>query len=61
MQQPKKEDTMIKEQRNVETRDWYAWINLMPPKPDDFHVVGEATGRKPWSRSAFVRKGIPRD
>ena len=25
----------------VETRDWYAWINLMPPAPDDFHVVGE--------------------
>ena len=24
-----------------ETRDWYAWNNLMPPKPDDFHVVGE--------------------
>lgn len=25
----------------METRDWYAWINMMPPKPDDFHVVGE--------------------
>lgn len=25
----------------METKDWYAWINLMPPKPDDFHVVGE--------------------
>lgn len=24
-----------------ETRDWYAWNNLMPPKPDDFHIVGE--------------------
>ncbi|MES1026445.1 hypothetical protein ABN584_26450 [Gloeocapsa sp. BRSZ] len=24
-----------------ETRDWYAWNNLMPPQPDDFHVVGE--------------------
>lgn len=23
------------------TRDWYAWNNLMLPKPDDFHVVGE--------------------
>ncbi len=23
------------------TRDWYAWNNLMPPKPDDFHIVGE--------------------
>lgn len=22
------------------TKDWYAWNNLMPPKPDDFHVTG---------------------
>ena len=25
----------------MNTRDWYAWLNLMPPKPDDFHVVGD--------------------
>jgi hypothetical protein len=25
----------------MNTRNWYAWLNLMPPKPDDFHVVGE--------------------
>lgn len=25
----------------METKEWYAWLNLMPPKPDDFHVVGE--------------------
>ncbi|NUM53020.1 MAG: hypothetical protein HUU46_05195 [Candidatus Hydrogenedentes bacterium] len=25
----------------IATRDWYAWNNLMPPKPDDFHVTGE--------------------
>lgn len=23
------------------TRDWYAWNDTMPPKPDTFHVVGE--------------------
>ncbi len=23
------------------TKNWYAWMDLMPPKPDDFHVVGE--------------------
>lgn len=23
------------------TRDWYAWNNLMPPRPDDFHIIGE--------------------
>ena len=27
--------------RGIETRDWYAWLNLMPPPPDDFHVIGE--------------------
>lgn len=27
--------------KGLPTRDWYAWNNLMPPKPDDFHVVGE--------------------
>ena len=25
----------------MKTKDWYAWINLEPPKPDDFHVIGE--------------------
>ena len=24
----------------VKTYDWYAWNNLMPPRPDDFHIVG---------------------
>ena len=23
------------------TRNWYAWIDLMPPKPDWLHVIGE--------------------
>ena len=26
---------------NIATRDWNAWNDLMPPKPDEFHVVGE--------------------
>ena len=26
---------------NIATRDWYAWNNTMPPKPDEFLVVGE--------------------
>ncbi len=29
------------------TRDWYAWIDLMPPKPDDFHVTGEVQAGNP--------------
>ena len=26
--------------QGITSRDWYAWNNLMPPKPDDFHIVG---------------------
>jgi len=26
---------------NIQSRDWYSWLNLMPPPPDEFHVVGE--------------------
>jgi len=33
--------------KGVETRDWYAWNNKMPPKPDDFHVVGEVQVANP--------------
>lgn len=28
-------------QSHPTTKDWYAWINSMPPKPDDFHVIGK--------------------
>lgn len=26
---------------SVNSKDWYAWLNTMPPKPDDFHVTGK--------------------
>ncbi len=26
---------------SIDSRDWYSWINLMPPPPDEFHIVGE--------------------
>lgn len=26
----------------IETKEWFAWNNQMPPKPDDFHIVGQA-------------------
>jgi hypothetical protein len=31
----------------IATRDWYAWNNLMPPKPDVFHVTGEVEVQNP--------------
>jgi hypothetical protein len=33
--------------QGVETRDWYAWNDTMPPKPDSFHVVGEVRVANP--------------
>jgi hypothetical protein len=29
------------------TKNWYAWINKMPPPPDEFHVVGEVQVSNP--------------
>ena len=39
------------------TRDWYAWNNLMPPKPDDFHIVGEVQVGNP----GIVAKLFPKE
>lgn len=25
----------------MQCKDWHAWLNAMPPKPDDFHVAGD--------------------
>ena len=27
--------------KDIESRNWYAWLNLMPPRPNTFHVTGE--------------------
>ncbi len=27
--------------KGVSTRDWYAWNDRMPPRPDRFHINGE--------------------
>jgi len=40
----------------ISTRDWYAWNNLMPPKPDDFHVVGEVLVNDPMVSVSLVPK-----
>lgn len=38
----------------VATRDWYAWNNLMPPKPDHFHIVGEVEVPNPGVDAELV-------
>ena len=35
------------EEKTNNTRDWYAWLNKMPPKPDDLHVTGEVLVANP--------------
>lgn len=35
---------------DVKTREWYAWNDRMPPKPDDFHLVGEVYVPNPGVR-----------
>ncbi|MEM9597114.1 MAG: hypothetical protein AAGD06_22770 [Acidobacteriota bacterium] len=40
----------------VQTRDWYSWINLMPPPPNEFHVVGEVYVPNPGVEPLLVPK-----
>jgi hypothetical protein len=40
------------------TQNWYAWLNTMPPKPDDFHVTGEVQVANPGV-DAILRKREP--
>lgn len=36
------------------TKDWYAWINKMPPPPNDFHVAGEVLVPNPGVEPIIV-------
>jgi len=40
---------------DAETRDWRAWINLMPPPPDDLHVIGEVRVPNPGVEAILVK------
>ena len=39
-----------------ESKDWYAWNNLMPPKPDDFHVTGWVLVANPGIEPVLTRR-----
>jgi len=43
-------------QQAGDTRDWYAWNNLMPPRPHDFHVIGEVETPTPGVDAQLVPK-----
>lgn len=42
--------------KDAKTRDWYAWINRMPPPPDELHVVGEVLVPNPGVDPLLVPK-----
>lgn len=47
--------------KGVETQDWYAWNDLMPPQPDFFHITGEVNVPNPGvtpSLAPAVPQGI---
>ncbi|MFJ2364776.1 hypothetical protein ACIPIN_13955 [Pseudomonas sp. NPDC087697] len=31
----------------ISSKNWHAWLNTMPPKPDDLHVVGDVEVANP--------------
>ncbi len=38
----------------TETKDWYAWINFMPPPPNDFHTVGSVLVGNPGIKAILT-------
>lgn len=43
----------------MDIQNWYAWINLMPPKPDDFHVVGDVYVGNPGIEGQLNVRALP--
>ena len=41
---------------NADSRDWHAWINLMPPGPNQLHVIGEVQVPNPGVDPILVTK-----
>jgi hypothetical protein len=39
-----------------ETSNWNAWLNIMPPPPDDFHVTGHVTVPNPGVHALLVKR-----
>src|ERR1700704_5090818 len=61
--QPKSSRVAIEQQQIVsckraKTQNWYAWLNTMPPKPDDFHVTGEVRVGNPGIYALLVKKQL---
>ena len=42
--------------KGSKTSNWHAWINKMPPKPDDFHVTGQVRVSNPGVYALLIKK-----
>jgi hypothetical protein len=42
--------------KDTRTKDWYAWLNLMPPTPDELYVTGEVYVSNPGVDPLLVFK-----
>jgi hypothetical protein len=40
----------------MKTQSWYAWLDLTPPKPDEFHVVGDIFVSNPGIQASLHKK-----
>jgi hypothetical protein len=40
----------------MQTRNWYAWLNKMPPGPNSLHVVGEVFVGNPGMQAELTIK-----
>ncbi|RDY61525.1 hypothetical protein [Flagellimonas nanhaiensis] len=51
-----KTESLVIPCNGAESKDWYAWVNKMPPPPDDFHVVGEVLVPNPGVEPILIPK-----
>ena len=40
----------------IRSEKWHAWLNTMPPKPDDLHVSGDITVSNPGVRPTLTMR-----
>jgi hypothetical protein len=43
---------------SIQNKDWHAWLNTMPPKPDDFHVTGEVIVANPGITAQLTKRSL---
>jgi len=51
-------ETTIVDAQVAATQNWHAWINKMPPPPDELHVRGQVTVPNPGV-DVFLYKKVP--